>query len=233
MEKRVCVSIMMLMLMALLASCVQMSTTSSSSQTVIVDSVKGAASSSSTESASSITSRNHASSTGSNSSDKNVSSSGSIGSSTSISSVTVVSSNSASSNSTTTTSINTAPTPINRAEIKKILDNKDENTFDILKKKHNLYVEKQTQNFLTATSSEFPGLAFEFSNLLTDDFTLTDVYAPVSLLLPEYVGKSISKIPIVLAINEKNVQLADQYGNYTVVLSKPDVLSARDVVYMD
>ena len=112
-------------------------------------------------------------------------------------------------------------------------------TFDSMKALYGLQIVSQMGG-ITAKSAKIPGVTFVFGNYGSDmgkddgPLTLEYVGAPASLMLPEYVGMSITKIPIYdTQQNGGNVQFSDQYGGYLVASPlKPGILSAGDTVSM-
>ena len=104
----------------------------------------------------------------------------------------------------------------------------------------NFQIEKQDKNFITAVSAKAPGILFGFEYFYYNPysgFEISDISAPASIILPEYVNMPIEQIPIYFPDEEYSIPICmeDQFGRYQIFrdfLSFSDVLSANDEVYM-
>jgi hypothetical protein len=154
-------------------------------------------------------------------------------------------------NTSQTPNMNTGTTPtqgnetksavIDRDEIRKYID--DGVTFEDLEAKYDL--EKDLSSGLLDSfgtiSGIYPEISFNFGNSISkpEVFTFKSLSGPASAIFPEYVGMTmdadapLDKPPYVLEIRGGfDVQMSDDYGYYQIVLSKPGILSADDLVVM-
>ena len=155
---------------------------------------------------------------------------------------------SSSANNSTIFKPGNSSTQIDRVEVKKLLEKNS--TFAELKDKYNLQkVERFVflHNF-SASIGNLPVVTFAFSDPLNnpnsdsvpnpnpnpEQFTFDVIFAPASMLFPEYVDKHIDQISIINEPSSINIFfMKDSFGNYTVPgPSKPGILSADDIVYM-